>query len=538
MDSKRAAPETGDGPDPKRADTSEDQDKLEVHSNIVSLEVTRVAPFTGNGCTSSLESFMFQPTPAVSQLIWCPTSENDLDLDKRAMGVKKSKLAIVLIERNVKIFPFNTIFPPFPTTAQTSQTKVSRREQAKSRREDTMKALALERELTVKPGQSAASVVLIVRFPDPEITPSLLTDISKDIRDVVMPHSVAPRYSLVYLKSGADVEATIADINKIRFGTGFLQAEHKHFSDEEQADFIDPCSLYVSNIPFNMTTSAIKACFINALRVDIGVLKREKRARYAFVRYASPEATTVAFKELVSCPLNGRTLTVRFRRLRKRSGLPIMQCASSCQVMTMTMPSGGAGGDDDNADCKVISPPPVESITISDSDNCSDSSNDGKDQKKTNEQEEIQKLKRQMAEYGAILKSFQIRQNILGDTLSSSLVPKSEPCPNPSPYIPVLGSHAVHVMRDIKTEREYLGIPDEAIPAPDPNEMPITQNPVDSNPGKMDQQKVKKPHYFGWLFSGFTRRGQCTKGTAGKASPNKEDRLAELYAQLEADSDP
>ncbi|KAH8375286.1 hypothetical protein KR200_006032 [Drosophila serrata] len=510
MDSKRPGSETGDGPEPKRVDTTEDKDKLGVHGNLVSLDATHVAPFPGNVCTSTLESFMFQPTPAVSQLIWSPTSENDLDLEKSAIGGKK----------------------------ETSQGKVSRREQAKSRREDTMKALALERELTFKPGQSNTSVVLVVRFPDPEVTSSMLTDISKDIRDVVMPHSVAPRYCLVYLKSGADVEAAIADINKVRFGTGFLEAEHKHFSDEEQADFIDPCSLYVSNIPFNMTTSAIKACFVNALRVDIGVLKREKRARYAFVRYACPEATIAAFKELVSCPLNGRTLTVRFRRLRKRSGMQMMQCANSCQMLAMTMPSGGAGGDDDNADCKVISPPPVESITISDSDNGSDSSNDGKDQKrKTNEQDEIEKLKRQMAEYGAILKSFQIRQNILGDTLSSAIVPKSEPCPNPSAYIPVLGSHAVHVMRDIKTEREYLGIPDEAMPEPKPVDKPTTQTPIDNIPEKEDLQKIKKPNYFGWLFSGFTRRGHCAKETTDKVSPNKEDRLAELYAQLEADSD-
>ncbi|KAH8234385.1 hypothetical protein KR038_008769 [Drosophila bunnanda] len=508
MDSKRAAPETGDGPDAKRVDTSEDKDKLAVRGSLVSLETTHVAPYAGNVCSSTLESFMFQPTPAVSQLIWCPTSENDLDLEKTSIGAKK----------------------------ETLQGKVSRREQAKSRREDTLKALALERELTFKPGQSNASVVLIVRFPDPEVTSSLLTDISKEIRDVVMPHSVTPRYCLVYLKSGADVEATIADINKVRFGAGFLEAEHKHFSDEEQADFIDPCSLYVSNIPFNMTTSAIKACFVNALRVDIGVLKREKRARYAFVRYACPEATIAAFKELVSCPLNGRTLTVRFRRLRKRSGLQMMQCASSCQMVAMTMPSGGAGGDDDNADCKVISPPPVESITISDSDNCSDSSNDGKDhKKKTNEQEEIQKLKRQMAEYGAILKNFHIRQNVFGETLLSAFVPKSEPSPSPSAYIPVLGSHAVHIMRDIKTEREYLGIPDEAMPEPNPVDKP--QTPLDNIPGKEDQQKIKKPNYFGWLFSGFTRRGQSAKETANKASPNKEDRLAELYAQLEADSD-
>lgn len=256
-------------------------------------------------------------------------------------------------------------------------------------------------------------LVLLIRFPDPEITAPMLAGLSKDIRDVVLPSSVAPRYCLVHLKPGADVEATIADINKVRFGGGYLQAEHKPFSDEEQAEFIDPCSLYVSNIPFNMATSAIKAYFTHAMRVDIGVLKREKRARYAFVRYASPEVTMDAFRELVGSPLNSRTLTVRYRRLRKRAGLPTVQCTNS--NLTITSPVG----DDDNADCKVISPPPVESITISDSDNCSDSSADAggrrrRKNKMTDHEKEIQKLKRQMAEYGSIIKNLQVRQNIGG----------------------------------------------------------------------------------------------------------------------------
>ncbi|XP_017070298.2 protein painting of fourth isoform X2 [Drosophila eugracilis] len=504
MDSKRAALETGDGPDAKRKGGSEDQNQPQgtPAGDGTQLALDKhVPPYTGNGCTPSLETFLFETTPAGSQLVpWNsapdgPASDNDVELEKSTSEKKPD------------------------------HAKMSRRELAKLRREHTLKALALERELTTKPGQETTTVVLLIRFPDPEITAPMLAGLSKEIRDVVLPISVAPRYCLVHLRAGADVEATIADINKVRFGSGYLKAEVKPFSDEEQAEFIDPCSLYVSNIPFNMTTSAIKAYFAKAMRVDIGVLKREKRARYAFVRYATPEQTMEAFKELVDSPLNNRTLTVRYRRLRKRAGLPTVQCTSSFQAI----PS--PSGDDDNADCKVISPPPVESIIISDSDNCSDSSGNVKGRRKRknkmNEQErEIQKLKRQMAEYGAIIKNLQIRQDSLGDSFIPDLTPKIEPCVNPSACM--LGSNTVHLMRDIKTERDYLGIPESSNPNPVPASKP-TASSVDDN-----RKKPKSP---------FRQRKSDAKQTANKyeslrVSPEKDDRLEELYAQLECDPDP
>ncbi|EDW49244.1 protein painting of fourth isoform X2 [Drosophila sechellia] len=495
MDSKRAALESGDGPDAKRLDTTEDRDKEESGGDGSQVILAKhIAPFAGHGCTPPNESYMFEPTPEGSQLLpWKASVDLDIDAElEKSTSDKK------------------------PDTA-----KLSRRELAKMRREHTLRALALERELTNKPGQTPASEVLLIRFPDPEITAPMLAGLSKEIRDVVLPISVAPRYCLVHLKAGADVEATICDINRVRFGTGHLRAELKPFSDEEQAEFIDPCSLYVGNIPFNMTTSAIKAYFANAMRVDIGVLKREKRARYAFVRYASPDQTMEAFKELVDSPLNSRTLTVRYRRLRKRAGMPMVQCATSFQGLQ------SPHGDDDNTDCKVISPPPVESIIISDSDNCSDSSGNGKDdgkrKNKINEQErEIEKLKRQMVEYGAIIKSLQFRQNSLEDTFIPDLTPKVESSVNPTGCL--LGSNAVHLMRDIKKECDYLGIPD-----PVPATKPTTQ-------AQDDSQKKAKRSCFGRLFTGPFRRGTSAMKTADEYE--KDDRLEELYAQLERDPDP
>ncbi|KAH8269505.1 hypothetical protein KR018_004370, partial [Drosophila ironensis] len=498
MDSKRAAHETGDGPPEKRTDPIDIEkasgEKLTGADAIRQIEALgkHIPPFTGNnGCAASLEAFMFQQTPAGSQLLpWpiaeCQTSENDLELDKStsnnneqesAQSAKKGESSHSgLCGRG------SNEVSRISLCVAADNSKLSRRELAKMRREHTLRALALERELTIKPGGGLPTVVLLIRFPDPEISAPMLTGLSKDIRDVVLPSSVAPRYCLVHLKPEADVEATIAHINATRFGSGYLQAEHKPFSDEEQAEFIDPCSLYVSNIPFNMTTSAIKAYFTRAMRVDIGVLKREKRARYAFVRYSSPEITMEAFKELVGSPLNSRTLTVRYRRLRKRPGIQTMQCTNSTVIITP--PSA----EDDNVDCKVISPPPAELITISDSDNCSDSSGEararrrGKQsaQKETDHEREIQKLKRQMAEYGSIIKNLQVRQNIVVDPFLANLSPKEEPRENPSACIPVLGSNVVHLLRDIKKECAYLGIPNDTI-NPQPTQKPTTKRSKDGS---------------------------------------------------------
>ncbi|XP_034120151.1 protein painting of fourth isoform X1 [Drosophila guanche] len=411
--------------------------------------------------------------------------------------------------------------------------RLSRREMAKIRKEDSLKCLELEREFVSKSSEDAAAVVLIIRFPDQEITTSMVTGLSPAIRDVGLPSNLEPRYCLAHLKAGADVDTTISAINKVRFSNGFLVAERKAFSEEEEATSIDPWCLYVSNIPFSMTTSAIKGFFAKSSKVDIGVLRREKRARYAFVRYASTELAREAFKELSGTPLHNRTLTVRFRRLKKRPVLlKLPRTTSNVTINTL------ATDDDDAADvdCKVISPPPLESITISDSDgNCSDSNGatkeKGKRKSKMSEQElEIQKLKLQMAEYGAIIKTLQAKQEIL------DMTPKLEPNSYPELCTHVRIPTPVHLMQDIKAECAYLGLPEVTTEPP-------TTLPTDKLRQDNDLKKAQKSFFLGRLFSGLAKSPKHTEdktkaSKATQASPEKDARLEELYAQLETDIDP
>ncbi|KAM8713958.1 hypothetical protein ACLKA7_014164 [Drosophila subpalustris] len=562
MDIKRATHNKtglGDGPDAKRAsiageeEEQQDQDSgldkdtsdLQMQTECIQLEDVcnnkdpdcdslqadhgslspgnHVAPYTGNGCAPSLESFMFQQTPAGSQLCsWMSHTES------RTSANDPSTLSEV--DKDVK------------TVVQTA--KLNRKEQTNLRRQNALRALALERELANK---TAQTTTLLIRFPDPKITVSSVSEFSQAIRDVVFPANVTQRYCLVHLKPGCNVEQTIQEIKRVRFGHGHLHAEIKTFTDEEQAECIDPCSLYVSNIPFTMNAADIKA-FVNSMRVDIGVMKRQKRARYAFVRYANAETAMEAFKDLVRRTVNNRVLTVRYRRQRKRIAQPTP--ASLCGLSNLTIDT--IPSDDDAAECRVISPPPVESITIIDSDdNCSDTSVSKVPHKKKKHDnnkmsandKEIQKLKRQMAEHEAIIKSLQKRQ--ISIVTSTKVEPPSERTTDKSSLMQ--RSLSPCSSYDIKMENEYLGIA-QSTPEPEPESLPETDNllntPYRSTTCAIDglEDPIKTSDCFGWLISGLGRR-KNTKSTthsininSGKKSP-KDDNVEGLYAQLEKDLD-
>jgi len=101
MDSKRAALDTGDGPVAKRNDIgSSSRESSPGDGNQISL-AKHVAPFTGNGCSASLESYLYDTTPAGSQLLsWSaaadgPTSDNDAELEKISRANRKRKLSLI-----------------------------------------------------------------------------------------------------------------------------------------------------------------------------------------------------------------------------------------------------------------------------------------------------------------------------------------------------------------------------------------------------------------------------------------------------------
>ncbi|KRF79190.1 protein painting of fourth isoform X1 [Drosophila virilis] len=559
MDLKRLACKTGlgDGPDAKRATAADeeeclqldqesgiDKDTSDAQTECLQLDVIKetdcdslkaerdnlspsnhVAPYTGNGCAPSLESFMFQQTPAGSQLCsWMSNTESKTSAND-----------------------VPTLFDSEKDSKANAQTaKLNRKALTNLRRQNALRALELERELATKTPQAPT---LLVRFPDPKISVTSVSEFSESIRDVVFPTNVSQRYCLVHLKAGANVERTIEEIKQVRFGHGRLHAELKTFTDEEQAECIDPCSLYVSNIPFNMNAADIKV-FVNSMRVDIGVMKRQKRARYAFVRYANAEMAMEAFRDLVRRTLNNRILTVRYRRLRKRLAHPT--AASMCAISNLTIDT--IATDDDGVECRVISPPPVESITILDSDDdqhCESHSvvslsssipHKKRESKMTAQEKEIQRLKLQVAEHSAIIRSLQKREGSIANA-TTKVEPQSDLTTDKSSLMQ--RSLSPCSSYDIKMENEYLGIA-QSTPEPEPDSLPDAQShsPYRGTTCPIDgmEDPIKSSDCFGWLISGLGRR-KSTKSSAQQ--PNKENTTKkapkvanlEVHAQVEADLD-
>lgn len=165
-------------------------------------------------------------------------------------------------------------------------------------------------------------IILILRFPDPEISREVVKSYCPDIESVHFQLNFAPRYCLVHLKPGTDVEKTIDDLSKIKFGTGFLSVEIKqipHKVHSTKLNEIDPFTLYVGNLPTTIACKTLKEHFPGAARIDIGFAQRMKYTRYAFIRYLSVQQAIEAYKRMLDAEICGRTLTIRFRRLTSAS---------------------------------------------------------------------------------------------------------------------------------------------------------------------------------------------------------------------------
>lgn len=161
-------------------------------------------------------------------------------------------------------------------------------------------------------------IILILRFPDPEISREIVKCYSPDIESVHFQLNFAPRYCLVHLKPGTDVEKTMETLSKIPFGNGYLSVEIKqipHKAHTTKLSEIDPYTLYVGNLPTTIACKTLKDHFPGAARIDIGFAQRMKYTRYAFIRYKTVQQAIEAYKRMLDAEIGGRTLTIRFRRL-------------------------------------------------------------------------------------------------------------------------------------------------------------------------------------------------------------------------------
>lgn len=117
----------------------------------------------------------------------------------------------------------------------------------------------------------------------------------------------------------------MSKIEKIPFGQGFLQVELKRNQDETKKvtkKDIDPYTLYVGNLPMNVTKSGVVQYFNSCTRIDIGHPKQMKNSRYAFVRFSNVDDAISCYKRTVNMLIDSRSMIVRFRRINGVVGLP------------------------------------------------------------------------------------------------------------------------------------------------------------------------------------------------------------------------
>ncbi|XP_025424986.1 uncharacterized protein LOC112693929 isoform X1 [Sipha flava] len=179
-------------------------------------------------------------------------------------------------------------------------------------REDAVKAIAAEMELrTPKNNQQ-----IMIRFPDHEITRQIVQNFHTDIKSVHFHTPCNPRYCYVQVQPTANIEDVAKELNKTVFQHENLRVEIKESQFEEKAfpECIDPYTLYLGNLPTNITSNAVKDEFPKATRVDIGFAKKMKYTRYAFIKFSNAEDAIQAYKEKYNLVIDSRSVVLRFRR--------------------------------------------------------------------------------------------------------------------------------------------------------------------------------------------------------------------------------
>ncbi|KAL1131772.1 hypothetical protein AAG570_011385 [Ranatra chinensis] len=187
-------------------------------------------------------------------------------------------------------------------------------------REAAERALAMEAECQKNAGSNA----IVIRFPDPELSKETVQKLHPTIENVHFQAPCGARYCFVTLSEDANVEKVMAEIRKIKFGVGHLIAERKVQKTEENVgpENIDPFTLYVGNLPTNISTLEVKEKFPTATRIDVGYAQKMKYTRYAFVRYSTAEAALEAYKSSVNTVIASRSIILRFRRHKAPVGPP------------------------------------------------------------------------------------------------------------------------------------------------------------------------------------------------------------------------
>ncbi|KAK9888396.1 hypothetical protein WA026_000647 [Henosepilachna vigintioctopunctata] len=166
---------------------------------------------------------------------------------------------------------------------------------------------------------------LKIKFPDQELNREIVSKFHPSVETVYFQQPSSPRFCFVTLVDGADPNAVIEELNKIKFGLGYLSAEYKKDREEEQIvgrEDIDPLTLYVGNLAPEVTREDMENFFPKNKRIDIGFAKKMRFTRYAFVSFNTVQDSIEAFKATHYADMHSKSMIVRFRRLHGTVGMP------------------------------------------------------------------------------------------------------------------------------------------------------------------------------------------------------------------------
>lgn len=142
-------------------------------------------------------------------------------------------------------------------------------------REDAERALKTENEYKTVKAQS-----LIIKFPDPDLNKDIVKLFHPGIQTVHFQSPSRPRYCFIQMADDVNIDEAIRDLEKIKFGVGYLKVERKPLRDEDnpRPEEIDPYVLYIGNLPKYVNVNELKSKFPSA-RVDVGHSKKMRNTR-------------------------------------------------------------------------------------------------------------------------------------------------------------------------------------------------------------------------------------------------------------------
>ncbi|KAL0117710.1 hypothetical protein PUN28_008842 [Cardiocondyla obscurior] len=190
-------------------------------------------------------------------------------------------------------------------------------------REDAERALMTENEYNMKNKVNAQS--LIIKFPDPDLNKDIVKLFHPGIRNIHFQNPSGPRYCFIQMAKSVNIDGAIKELEKIKFGTGYLKVEKKAVRNEDvrntKPEDINPYNLYIGNLPTFVKANEIKSKFPKA-RVDVSRARKLKNTQFAFMRYNSVDDAIADYKKAYGLMWDTRSIIVKFRRKEGNAYLP------------------------------------------------------------------------------------------------------------------------------------------------------------------------------------------------------------------------